>query len=157
MNVRRILTAAVLLLAALRAAGPTPAGAAELVFPVPTIVIYPGDVIEEGMIVESAFHPSYLGRLAMIPERGDIVGKIARRTLLPGRPVPMAAVSEPELVKRGVPVELVFQEGGLIIRAQAMSLEPGSEGDMIRVRNLDSGLIVTGTVHYDGTVRVGRS
>ena len=151
MRLRSFFAAMAVALAAL------PAAAADLILPVPTVVIYPGDHIEDGMIVESAFHPSYLGRLAMIPERGELVGKVARRTLLPGRPVPMAAVSEPELVKRGKPVEIVFQEGGLIIRAQAMSLEAGSEGDMIRVRNLDSGLIVTGTVHFDGTVRVGSS
>jgi flagella basal body P-ring formation protein FlgA len=65
------------------------------------------------------------------------------------------AVAEPDLVARGVPVEIIFQEGGLIILAQAMALEAGSAGDVIRVRNLDSGLIVSAKVQPDGTVRVG--
>lgn len=151
----RIALAAAALLAAAIAPAPPAAAASELVFPVPVAVVYPGDVIEEGMVVERAFHPSYLGRLAMVPESDGLIGKVARRTLLPGRPVPMVAVSEPDLVKRGVPVEVVFQDRGLTIRAQAMSLEAGSEGELIRVRNLDSGLIVTGRVDASGVVRVG--
>ena len=129
--------------------------AAGLTLPVPTTTIYPGEIIDEGMITEYVIQPSQLGRLMVVPERAELIGKVARRTLLPGRPVPAIAVAEPELVARGTSVEIVFQEGGLTILAQAMSLEAGSAGDLIRVRNLDSGLIVTAKVQPDGTVRVG--
>lgn len=131
------------------------AAAAGLTLPVPTTTIYPGEIIDDSMIAELAVQPSQLGRMVVVPERAELVGKVARRTLLPGRPVPVIAVAEPDLVARGVPVEIVFQEGGLIILAQAMSLEAGQAGDVIRVRNLDSGLIVSAKVQPDGTVRVG--
>jgi flagella basal body P-ring formation protein FlgA len=129
--------------------------AAGLILPVPTTTIYPGEIIDDSMISELAVQPSQLGRMVVVPERAELVGKVARRTLLPGRPVPVIAVAEPDLVARGVPVEIVFQEGGLTILAQAMSLEAGQAGDMIRVRNLDSGLIVSAKVQPDGSVRVG--
>lgn len=129
--------------------------AAGLLIPVPTTTIYPGEIIDDGMITERSLQPSQVGRLIVVPKRADLIGKVARRTLLPGRPVPVIAVAVPDLVARGVPVEIVFQEGGLTILAQAMSLEAGSAGDVIRVRNLDSGLIIKAKVQADGTLRVG--
>jgi flagella basal body P-ring formation protein FlgA len=131
------------------------AAAAGLSVPVPTTTIYPGDIIDDGMIVERSVQPKQVGRMMIVPDRAELVGKVARRTLLPGRPVPVIAVAEPDLIPRGAPVELVFQEGGLTILAQAMSLEAGSAGDVIRVRNMDSGLIIKAVVQPDGTVRVG--
>jgi flagella basal body P-ring formation protein FlgA len=123
--------------------------------PVPTTTIYPGDIIDDGMIVERSVQPKQVGRMMIVPDRAELVGNVARRTLLPGRPVPVIAVAEPDLIPRGAPVELVFQEGGLTILAQATSLEAGSAGDVIRVRNMDSGLIIKAVVQPDGTVRVG--
>ncbi len=150
---RRIRT---LVVAALLAGATAPTAlAAGLTLPVPTTTIYPGEIIDDGMIAELAVQPSQIGRMMVVPERAGLVGKVARRTLLPGRPVPVVAVADPDLVARGVPIEIVFQEGGLTILAQAMSLEAGSAGDLIRVRNLDSGLIITAKVQPDGTVRVG--
>lgn len=127
----------------------------ELTLPVPVVTIYPGEMIDEAALTERGFSRSRRGWLAMIGASEGVVGKVARRTLLPGRPIPAAAVAEPDLVRRGAPVRLVFREGGLLIVAQATSLQGGGAGDVIRVRNLDSGLILAGTVQPDGTVRVG--
>lgn len=129
--------------------------AAERVLPVPAAIIYPGEIIEDTLLIDRKFSPSALGRLPLANGRATIVGKIARRTLLPGRPIPAGALAEPEVVKRGVPVQIVFQEAGLTILATATSLQSGGIGDLIQVRNLDSGLIISGTVQADGTVRVG--
>jgi flagellar basal body P-ring formation protein FlgA len=136
---------------------PAAAAAAGLSVPVPATTIYPGEIIDDGMITERSVQPSQLGRIIIVPQRSELIGKVARRTLLPGRPVPLVAVADPDLIPRGAPVELVFREGGLTILAQAMSLEAGQAGDMIRVRNLDSGLIIKAIVQADGTVRVGGS
>lgn len=150
---RRILAAFSLLL--LVGAPVADAAAAGLSLPVPATTIYPGDIIDDGMITERVVQPSQVGRLMIVPDRSEVVGKVARRTLLPGRPIPTIAVAVPDLVPRGAPIEIVFREGGLIILAQAMTLEAGSAGDVIKVRNMDSGLIIKATVQSDGTVRVG--
>jgi flagella basal body P-ring formation protein FlgA len=122
---------------------------------VPTATIYPGDTIGEGEIEDRAFSAAWLARQSVIDQRHDIVGKVARRTLLPGRPIPVNAVKEPPVVTRGAPVQLVVQQPGLTITAAAVPLQDGGIGDAIRVRNLDSGIILTGVVAADGTVRVG--
>jgi flagella basal body P-ring formation protein FlgA len=51
-------------------------------------------------------------------------------------------------------VRIVFQEGGLVITTYAAALQNGRVGDLVRVRNLDSGVTVSGTVLPDGSVRV---
>ncbi len=77
---------------------------------------------------------------------------VARRTLLPGRPVPINAVSIQTLVERGQPGRLVFREQGLFIVMQVEVLQSGGIGDYVRVRNVDSDVVVTGKVQTDGTI-----
>lgn len=131
--------------------------AAELnAFLVPTITIYPGDVIQDAWLADRALSPGFTGwGGAMIESRAAIVGKIARRTLLPGAPIPWNAVTEPKAVLNGAKIRIVFEEGGLNITTYGAALQSGSVGEIISVRNLDSGYTVTGTVQSDGSVRVG--
>ena len=52
---------------------------------------------------------------------------------------------------------MVFVAGALTISATAVTLQPGAAGDQVKVRNVDSGKILSGTVMADGTIRVGGS
>ena len=120
--------------------------------PVPRAVIYPGDMITEAMIEERATDDA---RPSVLRSRAALVGRIARRTLLPGQPIPASAVEQARLVAVGAQVKIIFTEGGLQIVAYGVAQQPGGAGDLIRVRNLDSGLFVTGRVQGDGSIRVG--
>ncbi|MGP9822276.1 flagellar basal body P-ring formation chaperone FlgA, partial [Salinarimonas sp. NSM] len=122
--------------------------------PVPTITIYPGETIKETVLVERAF-PASTGQLAVVRDAGALVGKVARRTLLPGRVVPQNAVEEAKLVVRGETTQIVFQADGLVISTLVTPLESGGAGDRVRARNLDSGLVIVGVVQDDGSLRVG--
>jgi len=144
------------LAAAIIAGGAGVAAAAGLILPVPIVTIYPGEVIDGSMVEERAVRAAGVGRQMMVQDRGGLIGKTARRTLLPGQPVAANAIETPPLVARGAAVAIVFEEGGLTILAQAKSLEAGSPGDIVRVRNLDSGIMVNAVVQADGTVRVGQ-
>lgn len=140
------------LLAALALA--TPALAAPLTAPVPSITVYPGETIKETVVVDRAF-PAGARDLPVILDRGALVGKVARRTLLPGQLVPTSAVQDPKVVVRGETVALVFEADGLVITTVATPLESGGVGDRVRARNVDSGLVVVGIVSQDGALRVG--
>jgi flagella basal body P-ring formation protein FlgA len=48
-------------------------------------------------------------------------------------------------------------QGGLEIALSAIALQAGAAGDVVRLRNADSGSIFAGTVMEDGTVRVSSS
>lgn len=126
--------------------------AQERLLPVPLATIYPGDLIRESMLGERTFVGGADG--AAIDSKNALVGKVARRTLLPDRPIPPYAVDAPKVVAVNAPVKIVFDEGGMVIIAYGSALQAGAVGDLIRVRNQDSGLTVSGRVQPDGSVRV---
>jgi flagella basal body P-ring formation protein FlgA len=127
--------------------------AQELALPTPKTVIYPGDVILDDMLADrSADRASGIGPFAQT--RSQLVGKMARRTLLPGAAIPLAGIDNPRLVANGAEVQLVYAESGLTIVTVGAALQDGAAGDVIKVRNSDSGVTVSGAVQPDGTVRV---
>jgi flagellar basal body P-ring formation protein FlgA len=138
-------------------AGACPAFAQEKTAPVPTQVIYPGDIIREGMLTDVPVD-DLAGRGGPFADtHAALVGKLAKRTLLPGRLIAMIAVENPRAVSNGAQIKLVYRDGPLIIVTFAMALDNGAVGDTIRVRNADSGTIISGVILPDGTVSVSDS
>ncbi|EXL09508.1 flagellar basal body P-ring formation chaperone FlgA [Aquamicrobium defluvii] len=132
----------------------TPALAQEAVL-IPNRVIYPGETITAGALRQVKLVPGKVKPDAVATTLPELDGKVARRTLLPGRYIPSAAVRSAWLIEQGASVQVYFITGGLTISATAVTLQAGAPGDMVRVRNVDSGKVLTGTVMEDGTVRVG--
>jgi flagellar basal body P-ring formation protein FlgA len=131
MHIRQIVQA--LLGGALFAAS-TGAFAQSATSPIPKDVIYPGQIIRDEMLIDApAEGVSQTG--AALPARVSIVGKMARRTLLPGQAIPLAAIDNPRLVAIGAEVKLVFIDGGLQIVAYGAALQDGALGDSVKVRN----------------------
>jgi len=132
-----------------------PALAEEGLAPTPKAVIYPGDVIRDDMLAD--LPQGGVGDLGgpFVEDRSAIVGKMARLTLLPGHAIPYAGIANRRLVANGAEVKLVYAEGGLMIVTSGSALQDGSIGDVVRVRNSDSGVTVSGSVEPDGSVRVG--
>lgn len=122
---------------------------------VPERTIYPGETITGEMIrAVGVTNPNLAGGYAS--DLAEVDGMVATRTLLPGRTIPVASLREAWAVERGSPVTLVFSDQGLVITAPGTPLQNAAVGDMIRVRNVDSGVVVSGTVMQDGSVRVVR-
>ncbi len=130
------------------------ASAEELRLPVPVATIYPRDIITDAIIEERATPQRLIPSRQIITQRSVLVGKIARQTLLPGLPIPVEAVEAPKLVVNGGSVRIVFQNDGISIFTFGQALQNGGLGEMVRVRNSDSGVIVMGLVQQDGSVRV---
>ena len=148
---KRRLTAAIAAIAVLAGAGQALADTRMAV--VPKRIIYPGEQLsasqlEEVKVTNPNLMPGYAQHIAAVD------GLITKKTLLPGRIILVSALREPYLVSRGSAVRLVFQSGVLTITASGTPLQDGAAGELIRVRNVDSGVIVAGTVMADGTVRV---
>ena len=125
------------------------------ILPVPTITIYPGDIIGGEMLADQSFPAGTGANSAILAERKMIVGKIARRTLVPGKPIAVNAVAEPDLVKRGTIIRAYLNEGGLSMTTLVLPLQSGALGAIIQLRNVDSGRVVMGMVQADGSVRIG--
>ncbi len=117
---------------------------------VPIATIYPGDLIAPGMLTDTdtdAQDGTFLPRDAL-------VGRTARRTLLPGKPVPAGAVGDTRLVKTGANVEISYVAGGLSIRTRGVAMQNGSVGETVSVRNAQTGHLLSGTIASDGSVRI---
>lgn len=87
--------------------------------------------------------PAPLGAATHIDEA---LGQETRVTLYSGRPIPLASLGPPALVERNQLVTLMFQQGGLNIRADGRALGRGAEGDEVRIMNLGSRSTVFGIV-----------
>ena len=135
-------------------AGALPALAQEIVF-IPNRVIYPGETLDLSALKEVTLKPGKVVPDAVVIRAEELDGKVARRTLLPGRYIPVNSLREAYLVEQGAAVQVTFVAGALMISATAVTLQPGSAGDLVKVRNVDSGKVLSGTVMADGSIRVG--
>jgi flagella basal body P-ring formation protein FlgA len=120
---------------------------------VPERTIYPGEELSADLVREVVVTNPNLRR-GYITTTGDLLGKVTTRTLLPGRTIPAGALRDAWAVERGKTVALVYSGNGLTITAAGTPLENAAIGDFIRVRNIESGVIIAGTVMADGTIRV---
>ena len=120
---------------------------------VPTQTVYPGETLTASQLEEvPVTNPNIAGGYAQ--SIAEVEGMISKRTLLPGRTIPIASLRPPYAINRGANIRLTFTLGSMTISASGTPLTDASVGDVIKVRNLDSGVIVTGTVLADGTVQV---
>ncbi|MCC8940541.1 flagellar basal body P-ring formation protein FlgA [Bradyrhizobium sp. Arg68] len=131
-----------------------PAAADERRLPVPAVTIRAGEVIRDDMITERAFASNLLGVALFIDGRPTLVGRMARRTLLPGQPIPTNAVEDPWAVARGATVKVIVEDSGLSIVTYGSAMQSGAVGALIPVRNTDTGVVIRGIVQPDGTIKV---
>jgi flagellar basal body P-ring formation protein FlgA len=118
--------------------------------------IYPGQIIQADVLqAEYAGDGSQFGP-GFAHDSSELAGKVAARTILPGRAIALAQVRAPDVVEAGRPVLIYYQHAGLKISMQALPLASGSIGETIQLRNLDSGKPIAGLIRTDGTVEVER-
>lgn len=120
---------------------------------VPERTIYPGEEVLAELVHEvEVTNPNLRGGYAEITS--EVIGKVTTRTLLPGRTIPIAALRDSWAVVRGKTVSLVFSGNGLTITAMGTPLENAAIGDFIRARNIETGVIISGTVMDNGSIQV---
>lgn len=122
--------------------------------PVPRVTIYPGDTIDAGALYERMFIARSVARATVLESEEALVGRVARRTLLPDKPIPLNAVRDPYVISQGKQALLIFKADGVTITSAAVALQNGGVGDTVSARNADSGIVIRGTVQADGSIRV---
>jgi flagella basal body P-ring formation protein FlgA len=91
------------------------------------------------------------GQSGYLTDADALAGRRAKRVLAAGQIIPSAdaevpAAEAPIVVKQRDLVKLVARTGPLILTTLGESLQDGHSGDVIRVRNVDSGRVVQGKV-----------
>jgi flagella basal body P-ring formation protein FlgA len=106
-----------------------------------------GDLSLEQMDT-NRLHKAYYTRVE------DVVGLRSKRAVAAGKPIYANQLKREQLVRRGSRVAIVANTGGLLVTMSGKALADGGRGDRIRVENLDSGRVITGTVSGRGVIQV---
>jgi flagellar basal body P-ring formation protein FlgA len=121
---------------------------------VPRAVIYPGDMITTNNLIERQLlvapnNPAVFGE-----REEDLLGKVARRTLLPNELIPDTAVRTQDLIKQGRTYKLTYDSEFVSIVGVGVPLQSGSAGEIVNVRNPETGLIVKARIKPDQSLAV---
>lgn len=76
----------------------------------------------------------------------DLIGMVPRRTLKAGEFVRSADLAKPVLVEKGALVSVTYQARGLSLSMRGRAQASGSQGDIVKVQNIQSKKIVEGVV-----------
>ena len=69
----------------------------------------------------------------------DVSGRVPRRALKAGAPIPLALLMDPPAIHRGDPVKVEVLSGPARLQFEAIAENSASEGEMIELRNPSSG------------------
>lgn len=122
--------------------------------PVPRTTVYPGEPVVDSNLISKRFRFANGTLAAYVTETVQISGRLARRTLVAGRPIALSGLRNEEVVKQGRPTVAFYESSGLVITAQVQPLQSGEAGQRIQVRNVDSGRLVMATVRADGSLLI---
>lgn len=121
---------------------------------VPQVAIYPGDKIREGLLTTKVIRANGAVLSAVFKSRADLEGRVARRTLVPGQPITRDAIRASYVVTQGQRVSIQFQSESISIVMTGTAVQSGSAGDVISVRNTDTGRLVRARITDAETLTV---
>jgi flagella basal body P-ring formation protein FlgA len=117
-------------------------------------VVYPGQSLDAAGTRNLNLRRALPAGLRVVRNHQELTGKVARRTILPNRPIPASALRDAYLVESGKPVRITYKNRGITITLTGIALSSGVAGELVRVRNIDSGKTIVGTVMVDASVQV---
>lgn len=121
--------------------------------PVPARRLQPGEVIGEEDLTSIPMPLARIGA-GVVTDPDALIGMAGRRQLAAGRLIQDRAVGAPIVVQRNKPVTLVYEDGPLRLAARGRALQDGGVGDLVRVMNAGSSVVLTGTITAAHTVLV---
>jgi flagella basal body P-ring formation protein FlgA len=84
----------------------------------------------------------------------DLIGKTPKRGIREGQAIRSSAIQKPILVKKGSLVTIILRANKMLLTAQGKALQPGSEGDVIRIANTQSNHTIEAEVIGSGRAAV---
>ncbi len=84
----------------------------------------------------------------------DVVGRFAKRPIGKTQPLHKSLIQTPADVPEGGRVTVIYESGGLVLRAPGVALIQGRTGQFIPVKNLQSGRVIHGILQAGEIVKV---
>lgn len=113
--------------------------------PVLTRRLHSGDVIAAEDVVWQ-LEPEHRLRKGTVQSSRDLIGKTPRRVISEKRPIRDSEIVAPVVMAKGAMVQLQFKTANMEIRTTGQALTDGSMGELIRIRNNDSNLVIQALV-----------
>lgn len=122
---------------------------------VPVLVrrISQGEIIAENDIDWIEMSPARI-RKDTVMQPSDLIGKTPRRALAENRVIRTSEIESQQVIKKGDLVHMNYQTPYMEIQTVGMALENGAAGDLVKVRNNTSNIVVQATILGQGTVQV---
>lgn len=115
--------------------------------------IQKGTVITQDDVELKDFPKNKIGN-DYITEISEIIGKAANKNLNKNNPIFSGDIKNPVIVTKNSTVSAIYKNKAIEVKALAVALEDGGAGDVIRLKNFDSGKQFKGLVQEDGSVLV---
>jgi len=120
---------------------------------VPTRQIAQGEVIKESDVTVARRPKSELAPNVVLATE-QAVGLASKRVLRPGQIMRTSDLAKQELVGRNETVTITYEVPGIMLTIRGQALEPGGQGDLINVLNVQSKKTIQATVIGPGRVSV---
>ncbi len=85
----------------------------------------------------------------------ELLGKQLSKSLPKGATVRKNELVSPVVIKTNEPVNITYVASGIMLKTVGIALASGAIGDMIKVKNGDTGIVVLGQIINKNTVQVG--
>ncbi len=126
---------------------------AMLEIPVPVATLRPGETIRPDDIKWKPVR-ARLVHESTVTDAADLIDMEPRRALRQDTPVRRADLRRPQTVSKGNTVTMVYETRGMSLSAIGVAENSGTHGDMIRVRNRQTDLVVDARITGAGRVAV---
>jgi len=115
--------------------------------------MYRGDIIRKHHLEWKKVRKSSIRRQT-VTDAKQLIGMAAKRMIGSGRPIRISQIRRPLLIAKGGIVTIRLDYANMALTTQGLSLDEGSLGDVVRVRNPQSKKIVEARVTGSNRVRV---
>ena len=121
--------------------------------PVPRTTLRPGELIGENDMTWVTVRTASV-RDNVVTGLDQLIGRTPRRPLSPEIPVRLTDLMVQDAVNRGTGVTIIFESPTMLLTVSGRALDSGARGEVIRVKNLQSGRTVDATIISPNEVAV---
>lgn len=113
-----------------------------------------GDVIQQSDVTTMKMRIDSLNS-EYASELNEVVGMQAKTYIAAGKMFKINEVTSPNVIKNNDPVNIIYSSGVINLKTVGVAMGNGAVGDMIKVKNSSSGVVLLGQIVSKNTVKIG--
>ena len=113
-----------------------------------------GDVIQQSDVTTMKVRIDSLNS-EYASELNEVVGMQAKTYIAVGKMFKINEVTSPNVIKNNDPVNIIYSSGAINLKTVGIAMGNGAVGDMIKVKNSSSGVVLLGQIVNKNTVKIG--